>query len=121
MTEGLPGVAGSVSRTPGRGVRCVITRFTAAHRGGAGAPLVCVHGFMDTWRTWELVLPQLERRHDVLAPTLLGHAGGPPLEGAVDDAVVADASASSDASARLTVDAAARRSTCSQRRKSRAA
>jgi pimeloyl-ACP methyl ester carboxylesterase len=25
------------------------------------------------------VLPALERHHDVLAPTLLGHAGGPPL------------------------------------------
>ena len=29
-----------------------------------------MHGFTDTWRTWELVLPALERRHDVLAPTL---------------------------------------------------
>jgi pimeloyl-ACP methyl ester carboxylesterase len=34
---------------------------------------------MDTWRTWELVLPLLERERDVLAPTLPGHAGGPPL------------------------------------------
>jgi pimeloyl-ACP methyl ester carboxylesterase len=54
-------------------------RFTAAHRGGSGPPLVCLHGFTDTWRTWELVLPALERRHEVLAPTLPGHAGGPPL------------------------------------------
>ncbi|WP_349239802.1 alpha/beta hydrolase [Patulibacter sp. SYSU D01012] len=38
-----------------------------------------LHGFLDTWRTWELVLPALERRHDVLALTLPGHAGGPPL------------------------------------------
>ena len=53
--------------------------FTRAHRGGAGPPLVCLHGFTDTWRTWELVLPALERRHEVLAPTLPGHAGGPPL------------------------------------------
>src|SRR3954467_10212641 len=41
--------------------------------------MVCLHGFTDTWRTWELVRPALERRHDVLAPTLAGHAGGPPL------------------------------------------
>ena len=61
--------------------------FTAFHRGGAGPPLVCLHGFMDTWRTWELVLPALERRHDVLAPTLAGHAGGPPLDGEIADAV----------------------------------
>jgi pimeloyl-ACP methyl ester carboxylesterase len=43
---------------------------------------------MDTWRTWELVLPALEREHDVLAPTLPGHAGGPPLEQVSADAVV---------------------------------
>ena len=54
---------------------------TAAHRGGSGPPLLCLHGFTDTWRTWELVLPALEREHDVYAPTLPGHAGGPPLDG----------------------------------------
>jgi pimeloyl-ACP methyl ester carboxylesterase len=62
-------------------------RFSPAHRGGSGSPLVCLHGFADTWRTWELVLPALERRHDVLAPTLSGHAGGPPLDGPLADAV----------------------------------
>jgi pimeloyl-ACP methyl ester carboxylesterase len=62
-----------------------------SHRGGAGSPLVCLHGFADTWRTWELVLPMLERRHDVLAPTLPGHAGGPPLEGPVSAALLPDA------------------------------
>jgi pimeloyl-ACP methyl ester carboxylesterase len=67
------------------------TVFTPSHRGGAGPPLVCLHGFVDTWRTWELVLPALERHHDVLAPTLPGHAGGPPLEGELSDTLVADA------------------------------
>lgn len=43
--------------------------------------MVCVHGITDTWRTWELILPALERQHDVLAPTLAGHAGGPALDG----------------------------------------
>jgi pimeloyl-ACP methyl ester carboxylesterase len=52
---------------------------------------VALHGFLDTWRTWELVLPALERRHDVLALTLAGHAGGPPLEGEIGDAVLANA------------------------------
>ena len=47
-------------------------RFTPFHRGGSGPPLLCLHGFADTWRTWELVLPLLEREHDVLAPTLAG-------------------------------------------------
>jgi pimeloyl-ACP methyl ester carboxylesterase len=65
--------------------------FTPFHRGGTGPPLVCLHGFMDTWRIWELVLPALERHHDVLAPTLLGHAGGPPLDGEAHDASIVDA------------------------------
>jgi pimeloyl-ACP methyl ester carboxylesterase len=52
---------------------------------------VCLHGFTDTWRTWELVSPALERHHDVLAPTLLGHAGGPPLLGELADHTIADA------------------------------
>jgi pimeloyl-ACP methyl ester carboxylesterase len=54
--------------------------FTASHRGGAGAPLVLLHGFTDTWRTWDLVLEDLERDHDVFAPTLPCHAGGPTVE-----------------------------------------
>jgi pimeloyl-ACP methyl ester carboxylesterase len=63
--------------------------FTASHRGGSGPPMVLLHGFTDTWRTWELVLPALKRRHDVLAPTLAGHAGGPPLgDGPLDVALV---------------------------------
>jgi pimeloyl-ACP methyl ester carboxylesterase len=53
--------------------------------------MVCLHGFTDTWRIWELILPALERRHDVLALTLAGHAGGPPIEGEVTDSVLADA------------------------------
>ena len=57
--------------------------FTPSHRGGTGSPLLCLHGFMDTWRTWELVLPMLERQRDVLALTLPGHAGGPSIEGTV--------------------------------------
>lgn len=65
--------------------------FTAQHRGGAGEPLVLVHGFTDTWRTWELVLPALEARHDVLAVTLPGHAGGPELDGDLSDDTLAEA------------------------------
>jgi pimeloyl-ACP methyl ester carboxylesterase len=64
--------------------------FTPSHRGGSGPPLVCLHGFTDTWRTWELVLPALERRFDVFAPTLPGHAGGPTL-GELGETVMVDA------------------------------
>ncbi len=65
--------------------------FSPSHRGGSGPPLVCLHGFTDTWRTWELVLPALEAHHDVFAPTLPGHAGGPPLAGEVNAALLPDA------------------------------
>ncbi len=53
--------------------------FTASHRGGSGSPMVLLHGFTGSWRVWELVLDQLERHHDVLALTLPGHVGGPPI------------------------------------------
>jgi pimeloyl-ACP methyl ester carboxylesterase len=53
--------------------------------------MVCLHGFTDSWRTWELVLPALEREHDVLAVTLAGHAGGPPLPDPVSDSALVDA------------------------------
>jgi pimeloyl-ACP methyl ester carboxylesterase len=68
----------------------VVSIFTPSHRAGSGPPLVCLHGFMDTWRTWELILPMLEAGHDVLAPTLAGHAGGPPLEDELTDRALAD-------------------------------
>jgi pimeloyl-ACP methyl ester carboxylesterase len=53
--------------------------------------LVCLHGFMDTPRTWALVLPALERHHTVLTPTFPGHAGGPPIEGQITMSLFADA------------------------------
>jgi len=68
----------------------VYPAFTPSHRGGSGPALVCLHGFTDTWRTWDLVLPALEREHDVLALTLPGHAGGPPIDAPIDPAVFAD-------------------------------
>lgn len=78
--------------------------FTSSHRGGSGTPLVLLHGFTDTWRSWELVLPELERHHDVFALTLPGHAGGPAfpdepsaealldlIEGVLDEAGIGSA------------------------------
>jgi pimeloyl-ACP methyl ester carboxylesterase len=43
------------------------------------APLVLIHGFANTWRAWEPVLPALKQRCEVLAPTMCGHLGGEPL------------------------------------------
>jgi pimeloyl-ACP methyl ester carboxylesterase len=65
--------------------------FKRFHRGGSGAPLLCLHGFLDTWRSWDLILPALERRHDVLALTLPGHAGAAPLGDGFSAAAVTDA------------------------------
>jgi pimeloyl-ACP methyl ester carboxylesterase len=53
--------------------------------------MLCLHGFLETWRSWELVLPTLERHHDLQAPTLPGHAGGPPIEGTVSMRTFVDA------------------------------
>ncbi len=42
------------------------------HRGGSGEPLVLIHGIGHTWRGWKPMLPELERRFDVLAVDLPG-------------------------------------------------
>ena len=52
--------------------------------------MVLVHGVTDTWRSWDLVLPTLERSHDVLAPTLAGHAGGPELPAEITPETLAE-------------------------------
>jgi pimeloyl-ACP methyl ester carboxylesterase len=65
--------------------------FTPSHRSGTGSQLVCLHGFMDTWRTWDLVMAMLEGQHDVLALTLPGHAGGPSTDETVSTAAFVDA------------------------------
>lgn len=49
------------------------------HRTGSGSPLLLLHGVGGTWHAWDPVLPLLERHHDVLAPSLLGHGGADPL------------------------------------------
>jgi pimeloyl-ACP methyl ester carboxylesterase len=49
------------------------------HRGGAGDPLVLVHGLGHTWRGWKPMLPLLEQHFDVLAVDLPGFGYSPPL------------------------------------------
>jgi Alpha/beta hydrolase family len=51
-----------------------------------------LHGIGAIWRAWSPVLPYLEPHHDVIVPTLPGHAGGPPLDvqGAPSVAALAD-------------------------------
>lgn len=39
--------------------------------------MLLIHGFSAAWGIWKPLLPALEQRHDVLAPSVLGHSGGP--------------------------------------------
>ena len=50
------------------------------HRGGAGEPLVLLHGLTSSWRAWRPVLPMLQRDHETFAITLPGHLGGRPMD-----------------------------------------
>jgi pimeloyl-ACP methyl ester carboxylesterase len=61
-----------------------MTEFTPSFRGGSGEPLVLIHGFTSFWETWEPMLATLTPQFDVLAPTLLGHAGRPPVPDGLD-------------------------------------
>lgn len=61
------------------------------HEGGRGEPLVLLHGVGGSWQIWKPVLPLLEKRYRVIAPTLPGHPGGVPLSGAPTAAALADA------------------------------
>ena len=38
-----------------------------------------LHGFTGTWHHWRPILGELVAHHEVLAPTLAGHDGGPPF------------------------------------------
>lgn len=51
---------------------------TPSYRGGHGSPLVLLHGASMSWRVWRPVLSALEEQHEVFAPTMSGHRGGPP-------------------------------------------
>ncbi len=59
----------------------------ALFRAGAGEPVVLLHGFTGTWHHWRPVLGDLVARYEVIAPTLAGHAGGPPLEVTTESAI----------------------------------
>ena len=63
--------------------------LTPVHRGGTGQPLLLLHGIGAIWRAWSPVLPYLEPHHEVIVPTLHGHAGGPDLDPEVEPSVQA--------------------------------
>ena len=51
----------------------------ALYRAGEGEPLVLIHGFTATWRSWLPLLAELVPHFEVIAPTLHGHDGGTPV------------------------------------------
>src|SRR5947209_475098 len=51
----------------------------AHHRGGAGEPLVLVHGTGSQWQAFGPVLELLEAHRDVIALDLPGFGDSPPL------------------------------------------
>jgi pimeloyl-ACP methyl ester carboxylesterase len=63
------------------------------HRGGTGEPLVLIHGIGHTWRGFRPMLPELERRFDVLAVDLPGFGHSSPLAANVDSTAEALADA----------------------------
>ncbi len=63
--------------------------LTPVHHGGTGPPLLLLHGIGAIWRAWSPVLPYLEPYHEVIVPTLHGHAGGPALDSEVVPSVEA--------------------------------
>lgn len=52
-------------------------------RGGAGSPLVLIHGLGASRRIWDPVLDHLSRERDVIAPDLPGFGDSPPLPAGV--------------------------------------
>src|SRR3984957_20324120 len=63
--------------------------LTPSHRAGTGTPLLLLHGIGAIWQAWTPVLPYLAPHHEVLVPTLHGHAGGPSLDSGVAPSVQA--------------------------------
>jgi pimeloyl-ACP methyl ester carboxylesterase len=57
---------------------------TAVLEGGAGTPMVLLHGPGAYGAAWLRVLPQLTTTHHVVAPDLPGHGASGPIDGAQD-------------------------------------
>jgi pimeloyl-ACP methyl ester carboxylesterase len=64
-----------------------VLELTPSHRAGTGTPLLLLHGIGGIWQAWSPVLPYLEPHHEVIVPTLHGHAGGPLLDSQVAPSV----------------------------------
>jgi pimeloyl-ACP methyl ester carboxylesterase len=63
---------------------------TPSYTAGSGPAVVLLHGLNASWRVWKPILPMLEERYSVFAPTLPGHRGGPVVPLDADITVLAD-------------------------------
>lgn len=52
--------------------------------GGRGEPLVLMHGFLETWYTWRLIMPELAKHYTVIAPDLRGYGDSDKPPGGYD-------------------------------------
>jgi pimeloyl-ACP methyl ester carboxylesterase len=76
--------------------------WRAFRMAGSGPPLLLIHGIGDSSETWLKVIPELARRHTVIAPDLLGH--GESAKPRADYAVAAYACGMRDLLSVLDVD-----------------
>src|SRR5689334_23287107 len=58
--------------------------------GGEGPPLVLVHGWPQNWYAWRMVMPQLARDFEVIAPDQRGIGLSDKPEGRYDPATLAN-------------------------------
>lgn len=91
VAGGAAAAAAAVARRDPDPTRAALPplELTPVHRGGAGQPLLLLHGIGAIWRAWSPVLPYLEPHHALIVPTLHGHAGGPPLGEDVEPSIQA--------------------------------
>lgn len=85
MTESKPALDGFEERFLAD--RATTLRYLV---GGAGPPLLLVHGFAGAASNFAVLAPLLARRHRVLVPELPGHGGSSPLPAAPNLAAYAD-------------------------------
>ena len=82
QADNRPGIRHGVATLPGN------LRLPYAERGDPdGHPVIMLHGYTDSWRSFEPVLPYLPRSVRVIVPTLRGHgdAGRPDAGYGMDD------------------------------------
>jgi pimeloyl-ACP methyl ester carboxylesterase/tetratricopeptide (TPR) repeat protein len=66
------------------------TRLMYVEHGDADSvPVILLHGYTDSWRSWERILPHLPRSLRVFAATQRGHGESDKPEGSYDSSVLA--------------------------------